>query len=86
MHYDQGMSIYPDPSFAVDNATDGVSHPCQSSKGMSHCYDATGLCEDCGAVCDHDSGDWAEFPGEPRRFLCESCGIDLTDNLREYNV
>jgi ribosomal protein L37E len=51
-----------------------------------HTFDVHGVCQDCGYACDHDSGEWAEFPGEPRRFACESCGVDLTDRLREYNV
>lgn len=31
--------------------------------------------------CDHDEREWAEFPGEPRRYVCTECGEDLTDTL-----
>jgi hypothetical protein len=33
--------------------------------------------------CDHDERAWAEFPGEPRRYVCADCGEDLTDSLRD---
>lgn len=34
------------------------------------------------AECEHEDRGWAEFPGEPRRYVCEDCGEDLTDTLR----
>ncbi|MGE0229340.1 MAG: hypothetical protein AB7U23_12635 [Dehalococcoidia bacterium] len=83
--YEEGML----EASKVDNATDGMSHPCWSTpiNGYKHSWRETGFCAGCGEECDHEDRTIASDHHGTYE-VCVDCNKDIEydDGDRAYDT